>query len=328
MTSGKRKSLDTEAAFRQDAAHRQTFWRAKQYSKQRMKIAIIGPGAIGGTVAAWLSQCADYEVTVCCRSPFHSIHLDHANGSLEAHVQVATESHGVDAADWILVATKTYDAESASKWLPPLTHDSTQLAILQNGVEHRERFAPFFPETRIVPVVVDIPAERTKPGHIRQRDTGRMTVADDISGRSFAELFSHTPIPIVLTSDFLTAAWHKLCLNAAGVMSALTLRPAGVMHDAEIAAIGRGIVEECAAVGRAMGAELPDTIADWVIERYRQAPVDSVNSLHGDRLAGKVGEVDARHGVIVREGQRLGIPTPFNQMAYALLSLSPAPETR
>ena len=47
--------------------------------------------------------------------------------------------------------------------------------------------------------------------------------------------------------------------------------------------------------------------------------MDSVNSLHADRLARRPTEIDARNGVIVRLGRKHGIPTPCNQMAVALM---------
>jgi 2-dehydropantoate 2-reductase len=53
--------------------------------------------------------------------------------------------------------------------------------------------------------------------------------------------------------------------------------------------------------------------------RASAAPADSINSLHADRLAGRPMELDARNGVIVRLGQKHGIPTPANRMAVALI---------
>ena len=282
-------------------------------------IAIVGPGAIGGSIAAWLSENPDHQVSLCSRTPLSRIEFHHPEGNFTASFQNLTVPDQAKPVDWIIFCTKTYDVEKAAQWIAPLSDEHTCLAVLQNGVEHRERLSPYFPVDRIVPVIVDLPAERKSATYITQRGTGLLTTPDDANGQAFASLFTHTPLKFTLTDDFLTVAWHKLCLNAAGGMSALTLQPAGVMKDAEIAEAGRQIVLECAEVGRALGAKLPEGIADWVIERYQQAPADSINSLHGDRLAGKMGEVDARHGVIVRMGKALGVPTPANQLAFALL---------
>ena len=73
------------------------------------------------------------------------------------------------------------------------------------------------------------------------------------------------------------------------------------------------------AVGRAEGAVIDDSHVEVVLQGYRNAPPDSVNSLHADRQAGRVTEIDARNGVIVRLGKKHGIATPCNQMAVALI---------
>ena len=82
----------------------------------------------------------------------------------------------------------------------------------------------------------------------------------------------------------------------------------------------RQLIGECVAVARAEGAKLPDSTVETVMNAYRNAPRDSINSLHGDRLAGRPMEIDARNGVIVRLGAKHGIPTPANQAIVALLT--------
>jgi 2-dehydropantoate 2-reductase len=186
-------------------------------------------------------------------------------------------------------------------------------------VEHRERFTPYLPAGRIVPVMIDLPAERVTPTHIRQRGAGKMVVSDDANGRAFAELFAGTPLDVSLTADLKSAVWRKLCLNAAGVISGLVMQPTGVMRDEAIGELSRQIVREVIAVGRAEGAVLDDSLVETVLQNSRNAPPDSQNSLYADRLAGRVTEIDARNGVIVRLGRKHGVATPCNQMAVALI---------
>jgi 2-dehydropantoate 2-reductase len=175
----------------------------------------------------------------------------------------------------------------------------------------------------VVPVVVDCPAERTSPGRVRQRGPALVTAPDDENGRAFTALFTGTPVIAATNADWLTVAWRKLCLNAAGAVSAATLQPAGVVHQPAVADVMRGIVREVVQVGRRVGAQLDDSMVEAVIENYRRAPRDSMNSLHADKAAGRPMELDARNGVIVRLGRQFGIPTPYNETLVALLSASP-----
>jgi len=282
-------------------------------------IAVIGPGAIGCTMIGWLSQGAAHRVVVCARTAFAELELETPNGTLRVRPTVLVSPAQAPAVDWVLVATKAYDVAGTVAWLPRLVGPATRVAILQNGVEHVERFAPHVPAGAILPVVVDCPAERTAPGRVRQRGAGFLTVPDSDGGRAFASLFAATPLAVRTTPDWPTAAWRKLCLNAAGAVSAVVLRPARIAHDGSIADVMRGIVREVIAVGRREGARLDDDVVEWVITSCRSAPPDSINSLHADRLAGRRMEIDARNGVIVRLGRKHGIATPYNETISAVL---------
>ena len=284
------------------------------------RIAVIGPGAIGGTVAAWLAQDTAHEVAVCARTPFDMLRIEAPGGAIEARPQVLTDPAMAVPVDWIIVATKTYDASAAARWIAPLSGPGMRVAVLQNGVEHRTRFAALVPPEATVPAIVDIPAERTAPGRVLQRREGTMIVPDDDAGRAFVRLFAHTPIAVSTTADFTTAAWRKLALNCAGAVNALLLKPAEIAQDEGIASVMRSLAAECIAVGRAEGADLPDSLADDVVAAYRTMAPDSINSLHADRAAGRPMELDARNGVIVRRGMAHGIPTPANAMIVALLA--------
>lgn len=284
------------------------------------RIAIVGPGAIGATLAAGLQRTGRHEILLCARRNGPGATVEMIDGHTVTLPAASTDAAAAPAVDWIFIATKAYDAESAAAWLPRLGAHGAPVAILQNGVEHRERFARYLPAERIVPVIVDLPAERLEPGRIRQRGPGTLTVPDDPPGRAFAALFNGTPVAAAATPDFLSAAWRKLCINAVGVISALTLEPARIMREAGPADVARALLREAIAVGRAEGATLDDTLVETVVERYRAAPPDAVNSLHADRLAGRPMEIDARNGAIVRLGRKHGIPTPCNHMAVVLLA--------
>ncbi|MDB4883440.1 MAG: 2-dehydropantoate 2-reductase [Gemmatimonadetes bacterium] len=282
-------------------------------------IAIIGPGAIGGILAAWLGQDPDNAVTVCARTAFDHLEVETPTGTITSSPRVVTDPSEATPMDWVLIATKAYDAAGAAGWLPSLSRADTRVVVLQNGVEHVERFSPYVAAEHLVPAVIDCPAERSAPGRMRQRGASWIIVPDSANGRAFVPLFAKTNFD-VQTGDFTTRAWAKLCINAPGAISAILMKPTGVIQIDPIADLTRGIVRECLAVGRAEGAALDDGVVEAVVEGARKAPADSVNSLLADRMAGRPMEIDARNGAIVRFGRKHGIPTPLNEMAVALLT--------
>ena len=270
-------------------------------------------------MAVWLETTGRHQVTLCARRALEELQVETPDGPITTHPPVLTVPEQAKAVDWVLVTTKAYDSAAAAVWLKSLSAEGAPVAILQNGVEHRERFAGFVTPDRLVPVMVDCPAERTAPNRIRQRGVAKMVVQDDALGRDFAALFAGTPVEVTLTSDLRSAVWRKLCTNAAGVISGLLLEPTGVMQDEALGELCRQLVRECVAVGRAEGAVLEDALPDRVLDACRKAPPDSINSLQADCQAGRPTEIDARNGVIVRLGLKHGIATPCNQMAVALI---------
>lgn len=289
-------------------------------------IAVIGPGAIGGTVAAWLAQNPDFALTVCARTPLDDLRVETPQGVITATPEVLTDPARARPVDWVLVATKTYDVDSTRPWLDRLVGNDTRVAIIQNGVEHVRLFSHLVPEERLVPVMINLPAVRSAPGRIVQHRHGIIAVPVGRNGTDFADLFAQTEIEAAAHEDFLSQLWIKLTGNCIAIVPALTLRATGPVWSADMEAIIRGLVEECAAVGRAEGADIPQSVVETTIANARNSQEGSIaGSIHADRLAGHQMEVDARNGVIVRLGEKHGIATPMNRVLVTLLAGAGSP---
>lgn len=289
-------------------------------------IAVIGPGAVGCVAAASLALDSANEVTLCARSPLADIEVQTPDGPIRAAPRVLTSPEEAGPTDWVLVCTKAYDAASTARWLERLVGPDTQVAILQNGVEHRERFAGLVPDAQLLPAVVDIPANRTSPGRVIQHRFGSIIVPEGAPGDRFCALFAQSRVDVSTTPDFASRAWQKLCLNSVGAVTALTLAPTGPAWNPRLAAVVRALVEECAAVARAEGATVPQELIESVVAgASRSKPSGGRNSMEADRLAGRPMEIDARNGAIVRFGRKHAVPTPMNELFVTLLEASDSP---
>lgn len=283
------------------------------------RVAVVGVGAIGGALAGLLQSAGGHEITLCTRRPLPELTVKMPQGVLHVKARNVTDPAQTKSVDWVLVATKAYDAESTARWFPALCADGAPVAIIQNGVEHRERFAPYIANERLLPVVIDCPAERTPDGGYWVRGGATMKVEDTPLGQSFAALFNGSGAKLELLADFKSAVWWKLCVNSVGALSAISLKPSGVLRGEAMRRVALQVVAECAAVARAEGAHIDEGIGEEVLALYSKHPADSVNSLLADRLAGRRMEWDARNGAIVRIGEKHGIDTPLNRMAATLL---------
>jgi 2-dehydropantoate 2-reductase len=287
------------------------------------RIALIGPGAIGGTAAAALLETGRHDVVICANQTFEELKLTRADtGAARAFpVRVVTLPDKLRPVGWALLAVKSHQTPSAAAWLRAGVGPGTRVAVLQNGVTHRERIAPFVPAgTTVVPVVVQLPAERTAPGRITTFGPAILIVADDNAGRAFAELFDGSFAKIQCTDDFATRQWEKLCLNAAsGGLTTLTMDPDAIGRVGGMREVAQGVIAECVAVGRAEGATFAEDYAEHLAAALAARKGNRGNSMYYDRRDGKPLELEERNAVISRLGRKHGIATPFSDMLTALL---------
>ena len=192
------------------------------------RIAIVGVGAIGSVIAALLQSIERHELILCTRSPLSHLRVETPEVSIKIRYSNLTDPLQPEPVDWVIVATKAYDAPGAGAWVEHLCKQGAPVAVIQNGVGHREFLAPYVPTEQILPVIIDCPAERRAPESTHQRGPAELFIQADLLARSFAALFQGSTAQIILTDDFLSAAWRKLCINSAGSISALLDKPSGV----------------------------------------------------------------------------------------------------
>lgn len=287
-------------------------------------IAVVGVGAVGGTLAGHLCAAGRHEVVLCVRTPFEALVVESASGALRATPRLVTRPTDAQPSPWVLLATKAHQTAGAADWLRALAAPGTTVAILQNGVEHVQRVAPHAAGATLLTVVVECPATRVAPGRMLQRAPAELVVPATQAGHAFAELFAGTAVAVSETPDIVTAAWRKLCMNVAGgAITALADQPLGVLRRADVARLARDLMAECVAVGRAEGAHLDDALIDQILAAMVEGPADAGTSMLSDRRAGRPLEVDARNGAVVRIGARHGIATPLNRAVTSLLAAMP-----
>jgi 2-dehydropantoate 2-reductase len=289
------------------------------------RIAVVGPGAIGGVfaAAAWQAGGRDgrREIVLCARRRFGQLVVTRDGRDpvvVDAPVRTDPGTAG-GPADWVFLAVKAHQTGGVRDWLQALTGPATVVVVLQNGVEHRERVKPLAGEAVVLPAIVRCPAEATAPGQVRLRGEPQLTVPDDARGQALARLLDGGA-EVSLTADFTTEAWRKLCENAMAGLMVLTGRRAATFRRAEVAALARDYALECIAVARAEGARLTDDVADAIVAGLAAMPPGRGSSIVFDREAGRPLEWEARNGVVRRAGARHGIPTPVSDVVVPLLA--------
>ena len=284
-------------------------------------IAVVGPGAIGSTVAA-LVHSAGHQVVVCGRTPRDSIEVRSDDGnSIVVPGPVRTDPETTDGpVDVVILAVKDTQTEDAARWLARLCGENTVVCALQNGVEQVDRVGRFCPSSTVVPAAVWLSAETQPEGWVRLRTPGRLVLPDDPAARRLAETLRSPRLFVDTEPDFVTAAWHKLLTNAVAGLMALTGRKSGMFRRDDVARLAHDYLAECLAVARAEGAQLEDDVTEQIIRLFSGMPEDLTTSILTDREHGRPLEWDVRNGVIARKGAEHGLPTPISDVLVPLLA--------
>ncbi|MDP9606384.1 oxidoreductase [Variovorax sp. NFACC27] len=283
-------------------------------------VAIVGPGAIGTTIAALLHEI-DRTPLLCGRTSRDHLALHDGDRLITIAGPVRTDPTQFDRpVDIVFLAVKATQIEAAAAWLGALTGPETVVCVLQNGVEQLDKVAPHCRRGRIVPAIVWFPAQAQPNGSVRLRGDARLSLPDTPESRAIAEALQGTRCFVELAGNFESLAWRKLLQNAAAGLMALTHRRSGMFGRPDISRLALGYLQECLAVARAEGAELGDEVPQAILDKFQASPADMGTSILTDREACRPLEWDVRNGVVSRRGRAHGIPTPISDVLVPLLA--------
>ncbi|MGM3186187.1 oxidoreductase [Musicola paradisiaca] len=283
-------------------------------------VALVGPGAIGTTIAAALHEVGRTP-TVCGRTAHDHLELRFDGGQVVVPGPVHTDPAGIKRMfDLVFIAVKSTQIAAVAPWLSALCSAKTVVCVLQNGVEQKALFAPYLSASLVLPSVVWFPAQREPDASVWLRENARLTLPDTPEARIVQTALHGTRCAVDVAADFTTVAWRKLLQNAVGGLMVLAGRRAGMFSRADITGLALSYLQECLAVARAEGAALSDDVPREIVDRFHRAPADLSTSILADRQAGHPLEWDCRNGVVQRYGRAHGIPTPISDLIVPLLA--------
>ncbi|MFT4185640.1 MAG: oxidoreductase [Micrococcaceae bacterium] len=287
---------------------------------ESFNIAIVGPGAIGTTVAAALHEVGKTP-KLYGRTPRKQLELHVQDEAIIVPGPVQTNPKQVkEKADLVFFAVKTTQIEGAVPWLKALCGPNTIVCVLQNGVEQVAMVSPHVPESKVIPAVVWFPVQSQPDGSAWLRGKPNFILPDGKPARIVTEVLKDTRCAVELSDDFKTEAWRKLLLNAVDGLMALTGRRSGMYNRPDIEKLVHDYLKECLSVAYADGATLTDAVIQELIDKFQGYPEDMGSSILTDYEAKRPMEWDIRNGVIKRLGQKYDILTPISDIVVPLLA--------
>ena len=312
-----------------------------------MRVIVLGAGGVGSVVAGYLAR-AGYDVVMIAR-PGHTAAVQRSGLRLrgldqfQVQVPALADAATLHDTDILLIAVKTKDMERA---LASVTHLRVGgVASLQNGVVKNEQIARVFGQEKVIGSTTMIGATLTRDGEVEYTLDG-ITFFGDLSRHQtdrigfIVEAFVRSGLKAAAADDIVSIEWTKQAFqNPFAPLSAITRLPVHLVWSSPpLAAVSVHMFREVAAVAQAKGVSLSEHPA-WSLfnmKLMRDAPFDQavrklvevgrqvtasgrthiIPSMLQDVLAGKQTEVEETVGYVFKEGQRLGIPVPYTEVAY------------
>lgn len=302
-----------------------------------MRIAIVGAGAVGGTIAALFDR-AGHDVEVTARGEHadsirdDGLRLTGAWGEHTARVLVGSEL--TRRPELAFVTTKANAADSAMRPAARML-DGIPVVVVQNGLESVTTAQNALPSSPVIGALALFAASFLSPGRVQVTGPGSTYLATEY-GDSMPSLFAERTIaevmPVQVVTNFVGAQWTKLLINQINAFPAITGLSAQevIAHPGLRLALTRSM-RETASVGFASGVRFASVqgVTDRLLRLFVRAPERMAQILPrrlGRRMGsvpnpgstlqsirrGQLTEVDYLNGAVVRAAASVDRPAPIN----------------
>lgn len=301
-----------------------------------MKVAIIGCGIMGSSMAAWFSDCGAEVFAV----DVWKEHVDainekgliiehHITGEqkLYKNIKAFTSPDQIgEVVDLILILVKSPYTRSACSSAKIIADEHTLVLTLQNGLGHADVLSEFFPRENVMYGCMMVSGKVKAPGYVmRKADEKSYVACGSAAGvrtpamEEMVKELNEAGLKIFFSEEIDREIYIKVITNCVGnPLCGITRLAAGRLLNDEITEtgleLGKAIEKEIVAVATAEGVRL---------ETGHIKPVPTTNvhlpSMGQDMRAHKLTEIDCLNGAIVRLGKKHGIPTPYNEVVTLIV---------
>jgi len=286
---------------------------------ERLDVAVLGPGGVGGFLGALLARAGDAVLVLASDETAHAIAKDGLRVESQKFgnfaVTVATAPRLLHPVDACFITVKATHLREAVDRVPANALGSGLVIPFLNGLEHVDFLRSVYPPAEVVAATIRIETTRVAAGAIRQTSPfASIEMAASPSNRprvdAVAGHLRAAGLAVTVRDDELAMLWDKFALLAP--MALLTTHEranVGVIRTRRradtIALIG-----EVAAVAAADGTHIDPQAALALMD---SVPESMESSMQRDQAAGRPTELDALGGALLRRAAKAGIHVPVTR---------------
>lgn len=300
-----------------------------------MRIAVMGTGGVGGYFGGRLAA-AGQDVAFIARGAHlealqqRGLVIRSALGDASiAPVRARDDPAAIGPVDLVLFTVKLYDTEAAAEAIRPLIGPDTGVVTFQNGITGPEVLARKLGPEHVIGGVAKIAAVIAEPGVIRHTGTMAELVFGELDGSGSARVaalaaaLDKAGVRHTVSEDIRREIWDKMVFLStfAGLTSLLRLPIGPIRSDPDTRRLLWDGLVEALVVARAGDIDLPEDLADGILERIDRLPYEMKSSMLQDLEGGRRLELAWLSGTIARMGRDLRIATPVHTLIATALKL-------
>ncbi len=271
-----------------------------------MKIAVVGPGALGCLIAANIRMKTKEDIWLldefenrARKISGEGIRLEGMNGSFTAKVNITANAKEIGLCDLVILCVKSYSTESACGSIKDIVSEKTAILTLQNGIGNVQVLNDHFGPERVIAGITNHGATLTGPGRVKHAGKGD-TVIGKADGkalgaiREIAAVLTKAGFETKVSRDIDSVIWSKLIVNVGiNAITAITgLKNGALIEQDECRQILRSAVQESIKVVKRKRIKLIYDDPIQKVETVCRATSDNISSMLQDVLNKNRTEID------------------------------------
>lgn len=304
----------------------------------KTKIIIAGIGGVGGYFGGLLAKHfwdkEHVEISFFVRGEHlkeiknNGLKVIKGDSEFIAKPTLATDNPSeIGVADFIILATKSYDLETIIQQLQPCINQDTIILPLLNGVDSKERIKNILPNNIVLDGCVYIVSRLKQVGvieNIGNIQTLYFGLDNFVNDRLLLleNLFKEANIEASLSKNISTIIWEKfIFISPTATATSYFDKCIGeLIADSEKLTTIATLIEEVKQLAKAKQIVISEDITEKTLNKLKALPFETTSSMHSDFKNNKpTNELNSLTGYVISEGRKYNLETPTYTNIFAEL---------
>ena len=290
-------------------------------------VAVLGAGAVGSYVIWGLSHKKDIRLGVIAEGEWADrLKKGGCRINDEVYRPEVWSPQEAEDVDLLIVSLKYGSLPEALESIKTIVGEHTTVMSLMNGVDSEELIAEQVGDDRVLRSLIKVASHKEENGYYFNPETTLGIIFGELAApfdservQAIESLFADTGIHFRSTEFIREEIWGKFRLNICNNLpQAILGAGVGCYSDStHMKAISDGLRRELEQIALAKGIDMSKMAG--TSGRGSAVPASARYSTLQDLDAGRHTEIDMFSGALMRMGEELGIPTPYNEYTYHMI---------